>query len=144
MDFSQQEWDNCIKVLKILAKEPNKGLDINTLKGLVTKIHKQAKKENKAKVLEQKAETVIHSIENVSNEKIKKVIKTQDIYRQYDQSLRENTALFKNYQLPLITAQIAGNNAENNIVNGVDKGVNNETEFSLGAAALVDVVATPC
>jgi NAD(P)-dependent dehydrogenase (short-subunit alcohol dehydrogenase family)/rRNA maturation endonuclease Nob1 len=130
MDFTQQEWDNCIKVLKILAKEPNKGLDINTLKGLVTKIHKQAKKENKAKVLENKAEPLINSVENLSNEKIKKLIKTQDIYRQYDQSLKENTLLFKNYQLPLIAAQIAEKNAENNAENNSENGVNNETIYA--------------
>ena len=106
MDFTQEQWDNCIKVLKILSKDPDKGLDINTLKGLVTKIHKQAKKQNKAKVLADKAETLIgEAPQYLSLEKVKKRINAQDTYKQYDQSLRANTALFKNYQLPLLAQQ---------------------------------------
>ena len=106
MDFTQEQWDNCIKVLKILSKDPDKGLDINTLKGLVTKIHKQAKKQNKAKVLADKAETLIgEAPQYLSLEKVKKRINAQDTYKQYDQSLRANTALFKNYKLPLLAQQ---------------------------------------
>jgi hypothetical protein len=38
MNFTQSEWDNCIKVLQILTKEPDKALNINVLKGLITKL----------------------------------------------------------------------------------------------------------
>jgi NAD(P)-dependent dehydrogenase (short-subunit alcohol dehydrogenase family) len=102
MDFTQQEWDNCIKVLKILAKDPNKGLDINTIKGLVTKIYKQAKKQNKAKTFHDKAEAILLSTQNLSSDKIQKIVKTQDVYKQYDKSLNARTALFQNYELPLL------------------------------------------
>lgn len=98
MDFTQEEWDNCIKVLKVLVKEPNKGLDINMLKGLVTKINKQAKKQNKAKKLQEKAEVVLSSAKINSSHKIQKVIETQDVYKQYDKSLIAGALLFKNYE----------------------------------------------
>jgi NAD(P)-dependent dehydrogenase (short-subunit alcohol dehydrogenase family) len=87
MNFTQEEWDNCIKILQILVKEPDKALNINTLKGLVTKLHRQAKKENKAKALEQKAPMI-------------------DI-KQHDATLRANTLRFKNYELPLHDFQTA-------------------------------------
>lgn len=100
MDFTQQEWDNCIKVLKVLAKDPDKGLDINTIKGLVTKIYKKAKKQNKVKAFQDKAEAIIVSTQNLSPNKIQKIISTQDIYKQYDNALRARTALFQNYERP--------------------------------------------
>lgn len=100
MDFTQQEWDNCIKVLKVLAKDPDKGLDINTIKGLVTKIYKKAKKQNKEKAFQDKAEAIIVSTQNLSPNKIQKIISTQDIYKQYDNALRARTALFQNYERP--------------------------------------------
>lgn len=44
-EFTQTEWEACIKVLKILSKDPNASPDTNLFKGLVTKIHKKARKE---------------------------------------------------------------------------------------------------
>ena len=98
MDFTQEEWEKCIKVLKILAKDPDKGLDINVLKGLVTKIHKQAKKQNKAKVQAEILASVEIPQAFLSLQKAQKVITHQDIYKQYDIFLKSNTLLFQNYE----------------------------------------------
>lgn len=100
MDFSQQEWDACIKVLKVLAREPDKSLDTDTLKGLVTKLYKRAKKQNKAVALEARAEATMTENQKLSLEKAQDIFHKQDIYKQYDKSLKANTLLFKNYQQP--------------------------------------------
>jgi len=42
--FTADEWETCIKVLKALSREPDLALDVTTLKGLVTKLHKNARK----------------------------------------------------------------------------------------------------
>ncbi|MDJ1485687.1 SDR family oxidoreductase [Cytophagaceae bacterium YF14B1] len=42
--FTPEEWDTCIKVLKALSRDPDLALDTMTLKGLVTKLHKNARK----------------------------------------------------------------------------------------------------
>ncbi|SKB03017.1 short chain dehydrogenase [Prosthecobacter debontii] len=42
--FSQAEWDTCIKVLQVLSRDPDAALDVMTLKGLVTKLSRDAKK----------------------------------------------------------------------------------------------------
>ncbi|OMP77508.1 hypothetical protein [[Flexibacter] sp. ATCC 35208] len=46
-EFSQAEWDACIKVLQVLSRDPDKSLDTLTLKGLVTKLYKRAKKDQR-------------------------------------------------------------------------------------------------
>ncbi|MBX7170825.1 MAG: SDR family oxidoreductase [Pyrinomonadaceae bacterium] len=69
-DFTQQEWEACLKVLKILSKNPNASPDTDLFKGLVTKIHKQARKEirknNKTKLVEEDKQ-VFSSTETVKN-----------------------------------------------------------------------------
>ncbi len=42
--FTPEEWEHCIKVLSILKDEPFKNPDNQLFSGLITKIHKQAKK----------------------------------------------------------------------------------------------------
>ncbi|MEN2398621.1 SDR family oxidoreductase [Flavobacterium sp. MC2016-06] len=42
--FSAEEWENCIKVLKALKDTPFENPDNNLFAGLITKIHKNAKK----------------------------------------------------------------------------------------------------
>lgn len=42
--FTQAEWDTCIKVLQVLSRDPEAALDVMTLKGLVTKLSRDAKK----------------------------------------------------------------------------------------------------
>lgn len=101
MDFTQEEWENCIKVLRVLAKEPDKGLDTNVLKGLVTKIYKKAKKLNKEKVKEAKITKSLENIDVLSLDKAQKAFHAQDIHKQYDKFLYAQTARVKNYELPL-------------------------------------------
>jgi NAD(P)-dependent dehydrogenase (short-subunit alcohol dehydrogenase family) len=107
MDFTQKEWDDCIKVLKILAREPEKSLDTNTLKGLVTKLHKRAKKQNKADALHEKVEKGLQkqvfstenlSLEGLSLNKIKKIQQAQVLYKQHDKLLTASTLRFRNYE----------------------------------------------
>ncbi len=96
MDFTQEEWDNCIKVLKVLAKNPDAGFDTMVLKGLVTKIHKQAKKQIKAQNQQIDQERIISS-NNLNFEKAKKIMKSQDVVKQYDNLLAQKSILYKNY-----------------------------------------------
>ena len=46
-DFTKEEWETCIKVLQVLSRDPGKSLDTMSLKGLVTKLYRRAKKDNK-------------------------------------------------------------------------------------------------
>jgi len=43
-NFSKEEWENCIKVLNELKKDPFQNPDNPLLSGLITKIYKTAKK----------------------------------------------------------------------------------------------------
>jgi NAD(P)-dependent dehydrogenase (short-subunit alcohol dehydrogenase family) len=45
--FSKEEWESCIKVLEILKDNPFENPDNQTLKTLITAIHKQAKRQGK-------------------------------------------------------------------------------------------------
>lgn len=46
-NFSQNEWESCLKVLNALKDEPFENPDNKTFSGLITKIHKNAKKQNR-------------------------------------------------------------------------------------------------
>lgn len=45
--ISQEEWETCLKVLRVLSKNPDEAKDVLVLKGLVTKLYKNAKKEDR-------------------------------------------------------------------------------------------------
>ncbi|HEX8016240.1 MAG TPA: SDR family NAD(P)-dependent oxidoreductase, partial [Flavobacterium sp.] len=45
--FTNYEWENCIKVLNALKDDPFQNPDNNLFAGLITKIHKNAKKSNR-------------------------------------------------------------------------------------------------
>lgn len=45
--FSKNEWETCLKVLNALKDEPFLNPDNRTFSGLITKIHKNAKKQNR-------------------------------------------------------------------------------------------------
>jgi NAD(P)-dependent dehydrogenase (short-subunit alcohol dehydrogenase family) len=42
--FTPEEWKICIKVLQVLSRAPEEALDVMTLKGLLTKLYKNAQK----------------------------------------------------------------------------------------------------
>lgn len=46
-NFTQNEWESCLKVLTVLKDEPFLNPDNQTFSGLITKIHKNAKKQNR-------------------------------------------------------------------------------------------------
>lgn len=48
--ITEQEWQTCIEVLKAIARNPDITPDVMVLKGLVTKIYKQAKKTKRQQV----------------------------------------------------------------------------------------------
>lgn len=54
--FTQKEWEDCIKVLKILKDNPLDNPDNQLLGTLITKIYKQAKKGKRAKSYSEKRE----------------------------------------------------------------------------------------
>ncbi|MFK7772907.1 MAG: SDR family oxidoreductase [Saprospiraceae bacterium] len=55
-NFSEMEWESCLRVLKQLKDQPFQNPDNQLFSGLITKIHKQAKKESKREEYLQKKE----------------------------------------------------------------------------------------
>uniref|UniRef100_A0AAU6WS50 Uncharacterized protein n=1 Tax=Chryseobacterium endophyticum TaxID=1854762 RepID=A0AAU6WS50_9FLAO len=49
--FTENEWEACLKVLDALKDEPFHNLNNQVLSGLITKIHKNAKKQNRQEVI---------------------------------------------------------------------------------------------
>lgn len=69
-DFTEKEWQACLKVLKILSKNPQDAPDIDFFKGLVTKIHKKARKEirqNSKNILREEDKQILSATETVKN-----------------------------------------------------------------------------
>ena len=100
-EFTQEEWDACIKVLQVLSRDPDKSLDTNMLKGLVTKLYRRAKKENKQTRFEERIRPLITSTDFLSLQKVQKLSQKQDLLRQYDKKLvLTQTVLHKKYELP--------------------------------------------
>jgi len=95
--FTKQEWDACIKVLKILSRNPEMSLDTDVLKGLVTKLHRRAKKNNKQNLVEQKAKDIIVSAQFLPIQKIQKIYQAQDLLKQYDKFIQTQTILHQSY-----------------------------------------------
>jgi len=60
--FTEQEWDACLKVLKVLKEHPFENPDNQVFGALITKIHKSAKKGNKQKVSTGKKQEILHVI----------------------------------------------------------------------------------
>ena len=56
-NFTQQEWESCLKVLNELKNNPLNNPDNKTFGALITKIHKLAKKELKSVVVESPKES---------------------------------------------------------------------------------------
>ncbi|WP_415325676.1 SDR family oxidoreductase [Chryseobacterium sp. MMS23-Vi53] len=59
-NFTQNEWESCLKVLNALKDEPFSNPDNHIFSGLITKIHKNAKKQNRQ---ESYAEMKTHDLE---------------------------------------------------------------------------------
>ncbi len=76
--FTQEEWEACLKVLQCAKEDPNAVPDVNVFKGLITKIHKKAKKgiaqEQRKKALEENQKLLM----TTQNVKIHHAQKSQD------------------------------------------------------------------
>jgi NAD(P)-dependent dehydrogenase (short-subunit alcohol dehydrogenase family) len=110
--FTKDEWDICIKVLKELARDPEKTIDVMALKGLVTKIYKRAKKDNKKAVVEQKVENLLAKTQNLSITKIQRINRRQGVLKQYDKLLLSKTVLHQREQNSVETHFEQDNNIE--------------------------------
>ncbi len=62
--FSTEEWENCLKVLNALKENPLLNPDNQIFSGLITKIHKNAKKQSR---LENYSEMKSHDLAVNSN-----------------------------------------------------------------------------
>lgn len=63
-NFSEVEWESCLRVLKQLKEEPFNNPDNRLFSGLITKIHKQAKKESKRESYLQKKAADLAILQN--------------------------------------------------------------------------------
>lgn len=100
-EFTRQEWDACIKVLQVLSRDPEKSLDTHMLKGLVTKLYRRAKKDNKQNRDEEQVRPLITTTDLLSPQKVKKISQQQDLLKQYNKKLvLTQTVLHKKYELP--------------------------------------------
>jgi NAD(P)-dependent dehydrogenase (short-subunit alcohol dehydrogenase family) len=100
-EFTREEWEACIKVLQVLSRDPDKSLDTQVLKGLVTKLYKRAKKDNKQVRAEEQVSQLIAAADSLSLQKVQKISQQQDLLKQYDKKLvLTQTVLHKKYELP--------------------------------------------
>jgi NAD(P)-dependent dehydrogenase (short-subunit alcohol dehydrogenase family) len=100
-EFTQEEWDACIKVLQVLSREPEKSLDTQVLKGLVTKLYRRAKKDIKQTRVEVQTSKLIASTQLLSIQKVRKLSKQQDLLKQYDKKIvLTQTVMHRKYDLP--------------------------------------------
>jgi NAD(P)-dependent dehydrogenase (short-subunit alcohol dehydrogenase family) len=100
-EFTREEWETCIKVLQVLSREPEKSLDTQRLKGLVTKLYKRAKKDNRQNNAVLQTSKLIDSTQLLSLQKIQKLSQQQDLLKQYDTKIvLPQTILHKKYELP--------------------------------------------
>ena len=69
-DFTQEEWEVCLKVLKKLSKNPQAAPEIDLFKGLITKIHKKARKEirqSNKNILREEDKQILSATDTVKN-----------------------------------------------------------------------------
>jgi NAD(P)-dependent dehydrogenase (short-subunit alcohol dehydrogenase family) len=100
-EFTQEEWDACIKVLQVLSRDPEKSLDTQALKGLVTKLYRRAKKDNKQTRVEVQTNKLIASTQLLSIQKVRKLSQQQDLLKQYDKKIvLTQTVMHRKYDLP--------------------------------------------
>lgn len=98
-EFSQAEWDACIKVLQVLSRDPDKSLDTLTLKGLVTKLYKRAKKDQRDVTTQSIQQQII--THTTSSDKLRKLSQQQDWLKQYDKKIiLSQTVLHRKYEVP--------------------------------------------
>ncbi|GGH63151.1 NAD(P)-dependent dehydrogenase (short-subunit alcohol dehydrogenase family) [Filimonas zeae] len=100
-EFTKEEWDACIKVLQVLSRDPDQAPDDLRLKGLVTRLHRRAKKDNKERVAEAEQQKLVYTVQNLSLQKVQKLSQQQDVLRQYDKKvLLPQTQLYRKYEQP--------------------------------------------
>lgn len=100
-EFTKEEWDACIKVLKVLSRDPDKSLDTLSLKGLVTKLYKRAKKDNKLQAAEEQQNKPAITTGVLSLQKAQKLSRQQSILKQYDKKVvLTQTVMHRKYELP--------------------------------------------
>lgn len=100
-DFTKEEWETCIKVLQVLSRDPDKSLDTLSLKGLVTKLYKRAKKDNKQQAAEALLNKPVVSTHLLSLNKVQKLSRRQSLLKQYDKkAVLAQTAMHRKYELP--------------------------------------------
>ena len=100
-EFSQEEWDACIRVLQVLSRDPEKSLDNEILKGLVTKLYRRAKKDKKHHQAELQISKLTTSTQFLSPQKVQKISQQQGVLKQYDKKVvLPQTVLHRKYELP--------------------------------------------
>ena len=75
-NFTEQEWNHCIKVLKVLKDDPYNNPDNQLLSGLITKVYKTSKK--------------------IKNKEVAYDLKAQDISLLKDSVIAKNALGYKN------------------------------------------------
>ena len=89
--FTLEEWNKCLKVLETLKNDPLNNPNNKQLSGLITKVHKTAKKKLKTVIIDPNYHKNRHS--NI-NKQYKKSIKA--LNRQSDLEIIKNSSIVKN------------------------------------------------
>jgi len=100
-NFSKTEWESCLKVLATLKENPLNNPDNKTFGALITKIHKNAKKELKLIPIE----TDEVSIET---KKIVKRKKRREIHKEFDLGLVKASHIVHNAPKVLLSGLFRG------------------------------------
>ncbi|WP_298517041.1 SDR family NAD(P)-dependent oxidoreductase [uncultured Kordia sp.] len=90
-NFSQQEWETCLKVLHALKKNPLENPDNQQFGTLITKIHSKAKKTNRKQSYSSKKQ---EDLETTLNSEISKnALQNTTVYNEEAQTLQSFTKL---------------------------------------------------
>lgn len=96
-NITTQEWETCISVLMKLKDHPELAHDEMTLKGLVVKLHKQARKRNRKKQELEAAKKVLENFDEAAFAQTKtgKKKTAKEILKAKDQKAKESTFIFQ-------------------------------------------------
>lgn len=111
-DFSAEEWETCLKVLKVIARNPDAIPDNDAIKGLLTKLYKRAKKENKSQVAVQRVHKILTNTSTFTQQRIQKLIQEQQGRFRVQRAFLSQSQLYQNYEHSVQDSMLSMESAE--------------------------------